>query len=108
MRTREHNLQLLSAFANFIFPKLAADYKWPIRLNHCFLRVIYDNVMQEKWSNLLPAPAYKHMTDVEIHKCVLLCEEIRRFPEIMPGLNDISLEYRNSSQEKSHEPVPSH
>jgi hypothetical protein len=100
MRTREHNLQLLHSFANFVFPMMARQERWPIYLNHCFLRVIYDNVLQAKWDTILPGPASQNMTDDQIHQCVLLCEEIRRYPELLPILNEISLSYRKPS------PVP--
>ena len=35
---------------------------WPIRLDHCFARVILDHVCGRPWREVLPAPAYKHLS----------------------------------------------
>lgn len=34
---------------------------WPIRLDHCFARVILDAVCGRPWREVVKAPAYKHL-----------------------------------------------
>ena len=39
-------------------PALAAVHHWPIRLDHCFMRVLLDNAVGGVWHHVIPRPAH--------------------------------------------------
>lgn len=78
-------------------PEAAEDRDWPIRLDHCFGRVIYDNVLGHRWDRVLTedAPAYEQMTDDRLDDCVRMAHAILNGPDqLLHALNDRSLAYR--------------
>ncbi len=58
-------------------PMAAADHPdWPIRLDHCFARVILDAVHGRPWREVVAAPAWRHMTDDALRRAIALAEAI--------------------------------
>ncbi|MEM6493826.1 MAG: hypothetical protein AAF650_05550, partial [Pseudomonadota bacterium] len=41
-------------------PALARERDWPIREDHCFMRVLLDNSCGGPWRASVQAPAYRH------------------------------------------------
>jgi hypothetical protein len=57
-------------------PALARDKKWPIRFDHCFMRIILDHVFQDCWYDHLDRRlvAYKQLNDRQLAEAVELGE----------------------------------
>jgi hypothetical protein len=84
----------LTYYVEFVFPSLAVKYKWPIRFNHCFRRVVYDTLCQDRWDKHIAKPAIDNMTPIQLVDCLTICKSIVRKPETLPELNQLSLGYR--------------
>jgi hypothetical protein len=78
----------------YLLPSYAVQSNWPITKDHCFARIILDNIHQAKWSTKTKKPAYKNMTDEELEKAIFLAQTIIRKPRIIYKLNQLSLAYR--------------
>jgi hypothetical protein len=39
----------------------AAAEAWPIAADHCFLRIAYDDAVQERWDRVCARPAWRHL-----------------------------------------------
>ncbi len=70
---------------------------WPIHLDHCFGRVVLDNVFQDEWySHVAGRPAYEHLSYDELRKAIEIAD--RMLNEGKPAvekLNENSLRWRN-------------
>ena len=64
---------------------------WPIRLDHCFARVILDHVCGRPWREVLPAPAYRLMNADQLGRAIATAEDIRSGQADLPALNRASL-----------------
>jgi hypothetical protein len=71
-----------------------------VRLDHCFARVILDNVCGRPWREVLPAPAYRHMDRAMLLKCVALADAILRDEADLTALDDRSLALRGVPQKR--------
>lgn len=50
---REEIKKEIYHLVNEVYPKQAKLNNWPVCENHCFLRIIYDNVFNDCWYNHL-------------------------------------------------------
>ena len=71
-------------------PSVAADRQWPVRFDHCFQRILLDNAVGGKWTETIPAPAYRNAGDTLLGKAVALGEQV------MDGKLDLAELNRNS------------
>ena len=89
---------LLLDQANERFPAVAkTDPGYPVRFNHCFLRIVYDNLFGAHWQRVLPEgqrPAYRHLSREQLARAVALGEEIIADPARCRELNRRSLAWR--------------
>jgi hypothetical protein len=67
---------------------------WPIRLDHCFARVILDHVCGGPWREVLPSPAYKHLTAEQLRAAITSGEAIEKGSADLHTLNRASLAAR--------------
>lgn len=84
-------------------PEAAKMHKeWPVRLDHCFGRIIMDNAVGKDtpWMGKLKSPAYKHMTESQLEDCINLGTLILEGKEDLDELNLNSLRLRNKKQKK--------
>jgi hypothetical protein len=72
----------------------AARPDWPIRLDHCFARVILDAVCGRPWREVVSAPAYKHLSADQLSEAVRLAEAILAGEADLLDLNRRSLHGR--------------
>ena len=73
-------------------PDAAADRPdWPIRLDHCFARVILDHVCGRPWREVLAAPAYKAMSAEQLERAIAAGEAILAGAADLDALNRESL-----------------
>jgi hypothetical protein len=94
----QHYLHL----TNHSLPEVAAQHHWPVRLNHCFQRIILDALFQDCWYHHLDrgqrTPAYRQLTDEQLQQAIDLAERTLREPALLPRLNQQSLRYRGKVQ----------
>ena len=93
-KTTERNKRLLNEYVEETFPFVAKRYGWPIRFNHCFRRVIYDTLCQDRWDKHIASPAIDNMTPIQIVDCLTICDSIMQSPDSLIELNNLSLSYR--------------
>lgn len=87
--------------------KISTQTRWPVTLDHCFGRIIYDVVLGgasrtspdgeisgKSWREVIKAPAIKHMTVDQVEGCIKLGEEILEGKVDLVELNEMSLEVR--------------
>ena len=79
-----------------ILPSLARDVKqdWPICEDHCFQRIVLDNICGGVWYAYLDRPAYKNLTHAQARRAVKLCYEIIGGLADLRQLNNQSLIWR--------------
>ena len=85
----------ITYYVEFVFPSLSIKHKWPIRFDHCFRRVIYDTLCQDRWDKHITKPAINNMTPAQLADCLTICRSIVYKPETLLELNNLSLSYRN-------------
>lgn len=67
---------------------------WPIRHDHCFMRVCLDAAIGRRWDVVVRRPAICHLTDAQLAAAVAVAERIARQPELLAALNAASLAMR--------------
>lgn len=77
-----------------VLPDMAPAQRWPIRLDHCFMRVCLDHAVGDVWTAHIPRPAIAHMDMPTLARAVAIAEAIRDQPETLPALNQQSLVWR--------------
>ena len=79
-------------------PGMADEHAWPIRLDHCFMRVVLDNLVGRPWRDVLPgpAPAYRQLSAEQLRRAVELARSMLTDPtgRRTRELNDASLCFR--------------
>jgi hypothetical protein len=76
-------------------PEAAASRAdWPIRLDHCFARVILDAVCDRPWREVVSAPAYKHLSADQLSQAIEFAEAILAGEADLLDLNRRSLQAR--------------
>ncbi len=80
-----------------ILPGMAARQAWPIRLDHCFMRVCLDTALGARWDTIVRRPAIRHLNRTQMAQAVAQAERIVEDPALLPELNRISLRLRGKS-----------
>jgi hypothetical protein len=83
---------------NKILPDLAVSRSFPVRYNHCFQRIILDNLLQCCWYEVLQRgrePAYKQLNAEQLEQAIALAHGIMTHPNsYLEQLNQNSLRWR--------------
>ncbi|MBD3882437.1 hypothetical protein IFO70_11760 [Phormidium tenue FACHB-886] len=86
---------------NHVLPQLAASRSFPVRYNHCFQRIILDNLFGCCWYEVLERkqePAYKQLTEDQLEQAIALANNIIAQPDrYLHQLNQNSLNWRGKS-----------
>ena len=77
-----------------VLPGMAAAEGWPIRLDHCFMRVCLDAAFGRPWHEAVRRPAVRHMTEAELARAVAVAERVAATPALLFELNAESLRLR--------------
>lgn len=89
---------------NYTLPEAGQQHRWPVRLNHCFQRILLDAIFQDCWYHYLDRsarlPAYRQLTIEQLQQAVTLAERMLAQPDIVFSLNQRSLRYRGKQQGK--------
>lgn len=80
-----------------VLPGMADAAGWPIRYDHCFMRVCLDHAVGAAWHSVVPRPAVRHMTDEQLQAAIGWAERIAAEPGLLPGLNQQSLQWRGKA-----------
>jgi hypothetical protein len=75
-------------------PAAAAAHGWPIRLDHCFMRVCLDAAYGRPWHEVLPRPAIRHAAAADLARAIGVAEGVLARPETLAALNLASLRMR--------------
>jgi hypothetical protein len=59
-------------------PALAQQHGWQIRFNHCFGRIILDNVVQGDWRRSVPAPAWANLSTAQLAQAIAIAESVAK------------------------------
>ncbi|KAJ9611728.1 hypothetical protein H2200_004912 [Cladophialophora chaetospira] len=89
-------------------PKLAkardpAQPRWPITLDHCFARIILDNVVgdgKQQWDKVTPKPAVRSMDEKQLNDAIALGLKIIGGEVDLCQLDEISLRCRGKNEAK--------
>ena len=84
-----------------VLPGMAAAEGWPIRLDHCFMRVCLDTAFGRPWHEVVRRPAVRHMTEAELARAVAVAERIAAAPSLLPALNAESLRLRGKARRRA-------
>ena len=71
----------------------------PVRFNHCFARIVLDNLFQSCWYDHLSrkVPAYKQLNSTQLAEAIALAESMLKKPAIAYQLNQNSLKWRGKA-----------
>ena len=77
-------------------PRAARREGWPIREDHCFGRVVLDNVFCDAWYDHVDGrPAYEHLSAAELEAAVDLADRMLEAGRpVVEALNRNSLRWR--------------
>ncbi|OYR54847.1 hypothetical protein DJ71_27135 [Halorubrum sp. E3] len=69
---------------------------WPIEDDHCFARVVLDNLYQDRWdAHIEKRPAYKQLSPSELRDAIRIAEQLLETgAPLVDELNQRSLEWR--------------
>jgi O-6-methylguanine DNA methyltransferase len=69
---------------------------WPVHLDHCFARIILDNVVgvDKPWTDVVKAPAVKNMSSDQLQAAITLGEQIATGKANLVELDERSLSLR--------------
>lgn len=88
---------------NHLLPTLAQTRHFPVRYNHCFQRIILDNLFGRCWYNILPrnnGPAYQQLTEAQLEQAIAIAQQIIEQPDAyLQQLNQNSLTWRRQRSE---------
>ena len=83
---------------NKVLPQIAKERQFPVRYNHCFGRIILDNLFGCCWYEVLErkqGAAYKQLTEEQLSRAIALAEAMIAQPnEYIDELNHNSLRWR--------------
>ena len=77
-----------------ILPAMAQAERWPIRYDHCFMRVCLDEAVDAPWPLVVKRPAIWHASDDQLEKAVCVAETLAAHPDRLLEMNARSLRRR--------------
>lgn len=91
-RTQQHWRDLVGRR----LPAAARDPRrdWPIRLDHCFARVLLDNACGRPWREVIVPPAWRHADEATLARAIALGEAVLDGAADLHALNQRSLALR--------------
>ena len=82
-----------------LLPDAAEARAWPVRLDHCFQRILLDNVFEGRWYDHVPRrPAYRHCDEAALVRAITLAETVLAGAADLHELNRRSLGWRGRSR----------
>ncbi len=84
------------ALVELYLPQAARRYGWPIHEDHCFARVILDNLCGDIWYRYFKKPAYRNIPTELLEQAVQMAEQFLKEPNLLVEANQRSLSYRSN------------
>ena len=83
-----------------VLPSMARSDRtnWPVSEDHCFQRIILDQICGGVWYEHLGRPAYKHLTKDQAQRAVELCRDIADGRADLRQMNQQSLMWRGKQK----------
>jgi len=81
-----------------VLPGMAVRAGWPIRHDHCFMRVCLDAAIGRPWHEVVRRPAIRHLSDAQLAAAVAVAVAIVAEPARLAALNAASLRSRGKVQ----------
>ena len=80
-------------------PEKAKHTAMPVRFNHCFGRIVLDNLFQDCWYNHLSRkqPAYKQLDELQLRRAIAIATDMLQSPKLATELNRNSLVWRKKA-----------
>ena len=76
-------------------PALAGGRGWPVRLDHCFQRILLDHAVGGRWyDHVAGRPAYRHLGQAALARAVALGRDAAAGRTDLAALNRQSLVWR--------------
>ena len=81
---------------NHQLPAAAKSRKMPVRFNHCFARIVLDNLCQGCWYNAFSRkqPAYRQLSEAQLQAAIVIARSMLQSPKTAIALNQNSLRWR--------------
>jgi hypothetical protein len=81
---------------------------WPVRLDHCFGRIILDNVIgvDRPWREKIAAPAVRSMSTQQLEGCIRMGKNILDGSADLVALNQQSLKLRGKEKKAKSDVKP--
>jgi hypothetical protein len=102
MGRRSHEVDELRArwleLTHDVLPARARAEGWRLRLDHCFMRVVLDQLAQRRWDEVIERPAVRSMTASQIREAIRLAERLAaEGPALLELWDDESLAWRGAA-----------
>ena len=78
---------------------------WPVRLDHCFGRVILDSVYGRPWREAISAPAWRNMSSADLQAAIELAVALLDGRADLHALDARSLALRGKPQKVRQSPT---
>ncbi len=82
-----------------LLPEAAAAREWPVRLDHCFQRILLDNACEGPWRDKIAPPAWRNADDATLEHAIRLGEAALAGALDLADLNRQSLRWRGKLKE---------
>ncbi|MBV8971200.1 MAG: GCN5-related N-acetyltransferase [Sphingomonadaceae bacterium] len=77
----------------------AATERWPVRADHCFLRIAYDAAAGAKWDTVYARPAWASLPEARLAAALAVLERIEAEGRAaLDPLNAASLAFRRAAR----------
>jgi hypothetical protein len=80
--------------AKKVLPKRAKQENYPVRFDHCFLRIAYDATVGGKWDESIDRPFKHNASTDQLETAKRRLEQMVEDPNLCHRLNEKSLKYR--------------
>ena len=77
--------------SNFLDAHYSAEFNFR---NHCYLRIAYDNTVNNKWDNVVPKPFIKNASEDQLNSVVELLKKYAINKDLLTKHNLLSLALR--------------
>lgn len=80
-----------------------ATAAWPVQADHCFQRIVLDNLFGDVWYDHVDRPAYTHLSRRQLQAATRLAASMVSDPDRVRELNRLSLTYRQATDDSPEE-----
>ena len=91
VENRISNNNKIIELSNFLDAHYASELNFR---NHCYLRIAYDNTVNNKWDNVVPKPFIKNASEDQLNSVVELLKNYAKNKHLLTKHNLLSLTFR--------------